>query len=88
MAFLIGRQAGLRSANDSVDQLMEQLSAARAELREAQMEYAAKIERTKAYFDKEATQMRLEFAEALAELDQLRLAMFHKWTRSETERLH
>lgn len=77
------------STNDSVDQLVEQLQAARAELQEARMEYAAKIERTKEHFDKEVASIRRQFAEALAELSRVQmLDDFNKWTRSETERLH
>ena len=88
MAFLVGRQAGPRSTNGAVHQLIEQLSAARAELQQARAEYAAKIAATKAHFDREATAMRQELAEALAELDQLRLLTFQKWTRHDTDTLN
>ena len=58
-AFVSGRQTGLHSANDAVDQLTEQLIAARAELQEARVEYASKMAATKAHFDSEAAAMRI-----------------------------
>jgi hypothetical protein len=81
-AFVIGRQAGLHSDNDAVDQLTEQIIAARAELQRARLEYHDKIAAAKAHFDSEAATMRQELREAIAQLDQLRLLMFHKWERT------
>ena len=86
-AFVSGRQTGLHSANDAVDQLTEQLIAARAELQEARVEYASKIAATKAHFDSEAAAMRRELSEARAQLDQLRLMLFQKWQRHQTDLL-
>jgi hypothetical protein len=63
LAFHSGRQAGLHSASDAVEQLTEQLIAARAELREARAEYAERIAAAREHFDAEAKAMRLEFSE-------------------------
>ena len=86
-AFLAG-QADLR--NDIAEQLIEQLSAARAELQQARAEHAAKIAAARAHFDSEAEAMRQEaevmrreFTEAIAQLNELRLRMFHQWTRTD-----
>jgi hypothetical protein len=86
-AFLAG-QADLR--NDIAEQLIEQLSAARAELQQARAEHAAKIAAARAKFNSEAEAMRLEaevmrreFTEAIAQLNELRLRMFHQWTRTD-----
>ena len=79
-AFLAG-QAG-RTSNDIADQLIEQLSAARAELQQARAEHAAKIAAARAHFAsrvklelmrQEAEVMRREFNEAIAQLNELRL---------------
>jgi hypothetical protein len=86
-AFVSGRQTGLHSANDAVDQLTEQLIAARAELQEARVEYAGKIAATKTHFDNEAAAMRRELSEARAQLDQLRLMLFQKWQQHQTDLL-
>lgn len=55
-AFIAG-QAG-RTSNDIADQLIEQLSAARAELQQARAEHSAKIAAARAHFDSEAQAMR------------------------------
>jgi hypothetical protein len=83
MIRLVGRQV---SANDSIDQLVEQLIAYRAELQEARAEYAAKIAQAKAHFDEEAAAMRRELEEALAELRML--DAFTKLRRGESETLN
>jgi uncharacterized protein YllA (UPF0747 family) len=87
-AFLAG-QAG-RTSNEIADQLIEQLSAARAELQQARAEHAAKIAAARALFDSEAEAMRQEaevmrreFNEAMTQLNELRLRMFHQWTRTD-----
>jgi hypothetical protein len=72
-AFLTGRQTALRTTSDAVDQLIDQLSVPREELREARAEYAAKIAQTKAHFDAEVAAMRRELAEALTELSRAQL---------------
>jgi hypothetical protein len=50
----------------TIDQLMDQLQAARNELQEARAEYAAKIEAAREYFVREATALRETLAAALA----------------------
>jgi hypothetical protein len=80
----------ITSKKDIANQLIEQLSAARAELQQARAEHAAKIAAARAHFDSEAEAMRQEaevmrreFTEAIAQLNELRLRMFHQWTRTD-----
>lgn len=82
-------QAG-RTSHDIADQLIEQLSAARAELQQARAEHAAKVAAARAHFDSEAEAMRQEaevmrreFTEAIAQLNEVRLRMFHQRTRTD-----
>jgi hypothetical protein len=78
-AFLVGRQHGLRTSNEIADQLVEQLTAARAELQEARREYAERISAARNYFDSEVKAMRAELAESLSQLHHLRASMFNAW---------
>ena len=88
MAFRVGQQIGLRTSSEAIDQLIEQLHQARADLQQVRTERAEYLERiaaAKEHFNAEASAMRKELAEALAELDQLRIQMFSKWQRSSAD---
>jgi hypothetical protein len=54
----------------AIDQLMDQLQAARNELQEARAEYA--VEATREYFVREATALRETLAAALAEVQRMK----------------
>lgn len=86
-AFVVGRQSALRSANDAMDQLTEQLIEARRELQEARADHAAKMVALQVHFDSEAQRMQQELSEGIAQLNSLRLMMFSKWQRHETDLL-
>ena len=86
-AFVVGRQAGLRSTAELVDQLTEQLHEARRELQEARAEYQSRIANAKAHFSSEAEAMRAELSDAIAQLHSLRSSMMNAWTRRESDRL-
>ena len=79
-AFLVGRQSALRTSSEAVDQLTEQIIAARAELQEARAEHAERMAEARAHFEREAEAMRQELEQAIAELQQLRAIMFFAWT--------
>jgi hypothetical protein len=85
-AFLVGRQAGLRSYSEAMEQLTEQLRAARAELQEARADHAARMAACKAHFDRECKAIRREMEEMIAELKGL--DSFAKMTRTEADRLN
>jgi hypothetical protein len=87
-AFVVGRQSALRSASDAVEQLTEQLIIARAELQQARADHAARMAALQARFDSEAAAMRHELSEGIAQLDSLRLLMFSKWQRHQTDALN
>lgn len=84
-AFMVGRKSGLKCANTLVEQLTEQLIEARAELQQARAERAAMIAQAMDHVQKESAACQKELAMALEELNQLRLMMFQKWTRTEAD---
>jgi F0F1-type ATP synthase membrane subunit b/b' len=86
-AFVVGRQAGVRSTAELVDQLTEQLHEARRELQEARAEYQSRIANAKAHFSSEAEAMRKELEATIASLHDLRSSMLDAWTRRESDRL-
>jgi hypothetical protein len=64
----------IRNANcEEIDQLIAQLCDIRAELQAAGAEYTAKIVAAMAHFDRESSLMRQQLAEALAELQRVRM---------------
>ena len=85
MAYVIGVQNGLRSTSEAIDQLAAQLQAARAELQQARAERAAMMAQAQEHIQKEAALCHAELTEALKELNQLRLTMFHNWKRTESD---
>ena len=85
MAFLVGRQSGLRTSYDAVEQLTEQLRLARAELQQARAERAAIMNKAHEHIERESAACQKELATALEELQQLRLTMFHNWKRTEAD---
>ena len=87
-AFTVGRQNGLRASYDAVEQLTEQLIAARAELQQARAERAAMMDKANEHVRKECEACRKELTIALEEVNQLRLLMFHQWTRTEADVLN
>jgi hypothetical protein len=88
VAFLKGRQAGLRASNDAVDQLVEQLTQARRELRDARAWHLRQMSELKAYFDNEATIMRQELQNALSELYRFQMRdEFRHWQPNDTDRM-
>jgi peptidoglycan hydrolase CwlO-like protein len=87
LAYLIGRKDALRTTSEYVEQLLDELHAARVELQTVRAERAAMMAKAQARFDADAAEMRRELQEAIAELHQLRLSMFQKWTRHEGDRL-
>ena len=70
----------------AVEELAEQLSKARNELQLERLLYEAKMvaagKETEA-MRREVAVMRREFTEAIAQLNELRLRMFHQWTRTD-----
>jgi hypothetical protein len=82
MAYCVGRQLGLRSANDVIDQLTDQMRAAHAE-------YVADLVRIKQEFDCEVAELRRQLAVAQEQLTVLAaLNEFSRWERSETDALN
>jgi hypothetical protein len=71
-AFVVGRQAALRSTADLVDQLTEQLHESQKELLRVRAECERKNK---------------EVEEILSAMTQLRLAMFAAWQRRDSDRL-
>jgi hypothetical protein len=67
----LGRQAALADSAEVIEQLVTQLCAARAELREARAEFAARIEATREYFDREARALREMLASAQEDVERL-----------------
>jgi hypothetical protein len=94
-AFLNGRNAGLRAANDAVDQLIDQLTKARAELRDARAWHDNEIEQLKSYFDAELAALRRELSMSFDELARAQSELaryqiddaFAHWMPSETDRM-
>jgi hypothetical protein len=87
MAYLIGRSDALRTTSEYVEQLIDEIHSARCELASARAEHAAKIAAAKKQFADEASAMRRELTEAIAELHTLRAHMFSKWERTQADRL-
>jgi hypothetical protein len=71
-AFVVGRQAALRSTADLVEQLTEQLHESQKELRLVRAECERKVK---------------QLEEVLSTMTQLRLAMFAAWQRRESDRV-
>ena len=77
IAFANRRQAGLRTASDAVDHLLDQLNVGREE-------HAAMAAKMKAEFDAEVAALRSELAEAYAVIERLRvLNGFARYGRGE-----
>jgi hypothetical protein len=87
MAYLTGRSDALRTTSEYVEQLIDEIHSARCELASARADHAAKIAAAKKQFADEASAMRRELTEAIAELHQLRAHMFNKWERHQGDRL-
>jgi hypothetical protein len=85
-AFLNGRQTGLRSSHDMVEQLVQQLQAARKELAEARAAHSLMMCQVRAHFDAEVAQVRKEMELMVAELKGL--DAFAKLTRGAEDRLN
>ena len=84
-AFLTGRQAGVRTTSDAMDQLAEQLREARADLQQARAEYADRIANARGHFDAEVAAMRKELDAAMSSLNSLRASMFVAWQRRQSD---
>jgi hypothetical protein len=87
MAYLVGRKDALRTTSEYVEQLIDQLHEARLELQQVRAERATALAKIKAQFEQDATAMRRELTEAIAELHQLPAHMFSKWERHQSDRL-
>jgi hypothetical protein len=82
MAFIQGRQAGLHTADDAVNQLMERMQYMMAQ-------HDDMMAQIKAEFQKEITSLRQQLTEARAELAKLQLLnAFRDCERSETDKLN
>lgn len=87
VAYWIGRKDALRTTSEYVEQLLDELHAARVELQQVRAERASALAKVKAQFAEDAATMRQELTAALAEIDQLRITMFQKWERTQSDRL-
>ena len=66
----------MRTTSEYVEQLLDELHAARVELQQVRAERASALAKVKAQFAEDAATMRQELTAALAEIDQLRITMF------------